>query len=111
MSRSPSGADTILHGSRVQSHSFEAQLSTRFERDVVSMRDALYRCAYRLSQSHEDAEDLVQETMMKAYAAFHTFRVGTNFNAWLFRILGNTHIDVYRKSKRRPAQCSTEELT
>lgn len=87
------------------------ELSARFERDVVSMRDPLYRHAYRLSHSHEDAEDLVQETMMKAYAAFHTFRVDTNLNAWLFRIQTNNYINVYRKKKRQPTQCSTEEVT
>ena len=48
---------------------------------------------------------------MKAYAAFHTFRPGTNLNAWLFRILTNTFINVYRKNKRRPASCSTDEVT
>jgi RNA polymerase sigma-70 factor (ECF subfamily) len=85
--------------------------SARFERDVVSMRDPLYRHAFRLSQNREDAEDLVQETMMKAYAAFHTFQAGTNLKAWLFRILTNTYINGYRKKKRQPAQCSTEELT
>lgn len=83
----------------------------RFERDVVPMRDLLYRHAYRLSQNRQDAEDLVQETMMKAYAAFHTFRAGTNLNGWLFRILTNTYINAYRKNKRRPTQCCTEEVT
>jgi RNA polymerase sigma-70 factor (ECF subfamily) len=96
---------------RVQSHSRGPGLSARFDRDVVSMRDPLYRHAFRLSQKHEDAEDLVQETMMKAYAAFNTFRVGTSLNAWLFRILTNTFINVYRKKIRQPAQRSTEEVT
>lgn len=85
--------------------------SLQFERDVVPMRDPLYRHAFRLSQNREDAEDLVQETMMKAYAAFHTFQAGSNLKAWLFRILTNTYINGYRKKKRQPAQCSTEELT
>jgi RNA polymerase sigma-70 factor, ECF subfamily len=75
------------------------------------MRGALYRHAYRLSQNHQDAEDLVQETMMKAYTAFHTFQGGTNLNAWVFRILTNTFINAYRKKKRQPVQCSTEEVT
>ena len=96
---------------RVQSQSGGRGLSARFERDVVSMRDPLYRHAFRLSRNHEDAEDLVQETMMKAYAAFNTFQVGTNLNAWLFRILTNTFINSYRKKIRQPAQCSTEEVT
>jgi RNA polymerase sigma-70 factor (ECF subfamily) len=85
-------------------------LST-FERDVVSMSTQLYRHAYRLSQNREDAEDLVQETMVKAYAAFHTFQGGTNLNAWVFRILTNTFINGYRKKKRQPVQCSTDEVT
>jgi RNA polymerase sigma-70 factor (ECF subfamily) len=88
-----------------------AELSAKFERDVVSMRDPLYRHAYRLSRNHEDAEDLVQETMVKAYAAFHTFREGTNLNAWVFRILTNTFINGYRKNKRRPGRCSMDEVT
>jgi RNA polymerase sigma-70 factor, ECF subfamily len=86
-------------------------LSARFERDVASMRDPRYRKAHRLSRNHEDAEDLVQETMMKAYAAFHIFRLGTNLNAWVFRILTNTYINLCRKTRRRPAPCSTEDVT
>jgi RNA polymerase sigma-70 factor, ECF subfamily len=104
-------ASTTSPSNRVQSHSRGPGLNARFERDVVSMRDPLYRHAFRLSQNHEDAEDLVQETMMKAYAAFNTFQAGTNLNAWLFRILTNTFINVYRRKKRQPAQCSTEEVT
>jgi RNA polymerase sigma-70 factor, ECF subfamily len=75
------------------------------------MRAQLYRHAYRLSQNREDAEDLVQETMMRAYAAFDTFRPGSNLNAWVFRILTNAFINAYRKKKRQPLQCSTEEIT
>ena len=98
-------------GNPVQSSSLCPELSTRFERDVVSMRDRLYRHAYRLSQNHEDAEDLVQETMINAYAALHTFRQGTNINAWVFRILTNTFINAYRKNKRQPSQCSIDDVT
>jgi RNA polymerase sigma-70 factor (ECF subfamily) len=94
----------------VQSPSVTAELRAQFERDVVSMHDALYRHAYRMSRSHLDAEDLVQETMMKAYAAFHTFRAGTNVNAWVFRILTNIFINGYRKNKRQPTFCSTDDL-
>ncbi|MDT5067324.1 MAG: polymerase sigma-70 factor, subfamily [Mycobacterium sp.] len=95
----------------MQNHNFGSELRATFERDVVSMRDPLYRHAYRLSQNHEDAEDLVQDTMMRAYAAFHTFRVGTNLKAWLFRILTNGYINAYRKSKREPPRCATDEVT
>jgi RNA polymerase sigma-70 factor (ECF subfamily) len=96
--------------SPVQTQSVGAELST-FERDVVSMRPQLYRHAYRLSQNAEDAEDLVQETMMKAYSAFHTFQGGTNLNAWVFRILTNNFINAYRKKKRQPPRCSTDEVS
>jgi RNA polymerase sigma-70 factor, ECF subfamily len=103
-------ADATPAGAPIENHSAGAELST-FERDVVSMHAQLYRHAYHLSQNREDAEDLVQETMMKAYRAFHTFQGGTNLNAWVFRILTNTFINAYRKKKRQPVQCSTEEVT
>jgi RNA polymerase sigma-70 factor, ECF subfamily len=98
-------------GMRSTTDSVGSELKAQFERDVVSMRDPLYRHAYRLSRNREDAEDLVQETMMRAYAAFHTFRVDTNLKAWLFRILTNSYINAYRKSKREPARCATDEVT
>lgn len=106
---SPAKADTRGNPDRGSSESSE--LRAKFERDVVSMHDALYRRAYRMSRSHLDAEDLVQETMMKAYAAFHTFRAGTNVNAWVFRILTNTFINGYRKNKRQPTLCSIDDVT
>jgi len=93
MSSSPCRANTPPPTEPSSSKLFTrpAELSAGFERDVVSMRGALYRHAYRLSQNHQDVEDLVQETMMKAYAAFHTFRVDTNLIAWVFRLLTNTY--------------------
>jgi RNA polymerase sigma-70 factor, ECF subfamily len=104
-------ADADESGSAFQTDTVGAELRVQFERDVASMRDPLYRHAYRLSRNHEDAEDLVQETIMRAYAALRTFRVGTNLNAWLFRILTNTFINGYRKKRREPARCSTDEIT
>jgi RNA polymerase sigma-70 factor (ECF subfamily) len=95
----------------VQRRSVEAELSTRFEREALPLRDILYRNAFRISRNHADAEDLVQETMMKAYAGFHTFRRDTNMQAWLLRILINSYISDYRKKRRQPVQHSTEELT
>ena len=65
----------------VQRRSGEAELSARFEREAVPLRDVLYRKAFRMSRNHSDAEDLVQETMMKAYAGFHSFRRDTNMQA------------------------------
>jgi RNA polymerase sigma-70 factor (ECF subfamily) len=75
------------------------------------LRETLYRHAFRLSHNHTDAEDLVQETMMKAYGAFHSFRPGSNLKAWLFRILTNTYINGYRRRRRQPALYSTEQVT
>jgi RNA polymerase sigma-70 factor (ECF subfamily) len=95
----------------VQSQSVDAELSARFEREVVPLRDLLYRHAFRMSHNHADAEDLVQETVMKAYAHFDSFRSGTNLNAWLHRILTNTYINSYRKKRRQPTQYSAEDLT
>ena len=95
----------------VPSRSVDAELSARFEREVVPLRDLLYRHAFRMSHNHADAEDLVQETVMRAYAHFDSFRSGTKLNAWLLRILTNTYINGYRQKRRQPVQCSTEHLT
>ena len=95
----------------VQIPSVETELSARFEREAVPLRDILYRNAFRMSRNHADAEDLVQETMMKAYAGFHSFRRDTNMHAWLLRILINSYISDYRKKRCQPMQYSTEEFT
>jgi RNA polymerase sigma-70 factor (ECF subfamily) len=95
----------------VQSQSVDAELSARFEREVVPLRDLLYRQAFRMSHNHADAEDLVQETVMRAYSHFDSFRSDTNLKAWLLRILTNTYINGYRKKRRQPALYSTDHLT
>jgi RNA polymerase sigma-70 factor (ECF subfamily) len=95
----------------VLSQSVDAELSARFERDVVPLRDLLYRHAFRMSHNHADAEDLVQETVMRAYTHFDSFRSGTNVKAWLLRIMTNTYINSYRKKRRQPTQYSAEDLT
>src|SRR5579863_1609429 len=78
----------------------------RFERDVVPVLGQLYMAALRMTRNPTDAEDLVQETSVKAYAAFHQFRPGTNLKAWLHRILANTFINGYRKRRREPRQAT-----
>jgi RNA polymerase sigma-70 factor, ECF subfamily len=95
----------------VQTRSDETELSARFAHEAVPLRDIMYRHAFRMSRNHADAEDLVQEAMMKAYAGFHSFRRDTNMHAWLLRILINSYISDYRKKRRQPAQYSTEEVT
>ncbi len=82
----------------------------RFERDVVPELGQLYPAALRMTHNPADAEDLVQETSAKAYAAFHQFRPGTNLRAWLHRILTNTFINGYRRRRREPQEASCGEL-
>jgi RNA polymerase sigma-70 factor, ECF subfamily len=86
-------------------------LAERFRREVIPLRESLYRHALHMSRNHADAEDLVQDTMVKAYAGFNSFRQGTNINGWLYRILKNTYINVYRRERRRPVQYSTDQIT
>lgn len=88
-----------------------ASNAERFERDALVYVDQLYGAALRMTRNPVDAEDLVQETFLKAFAAFDSFTEGTNLRAWLFRILTNTYINDYRKRQRRPYETGTEELT
>jgi RNA polymerase sigma-70 factor (ECF subfamily) len=89
----------------------QADNRDRFERDAMPFIDQLYGAALRMTRNPSDAEDLVQETFLKAYAAFHQFEQGTNLKAWLYRILTNTYINSYRKRQRQPLQSPTEEIT
>ncbi len=76
----------------------------QFERDVIPYMRQLYPAALRMTHNHSDAEDLVQETIAKAYRAFHQFTPGTNLRAWLYRIMANTSNSTYRKQGRQPPQ-------
>ncbi|WP_275689731.1 sigma-70 family RNA polymerase sigma factor [Actinotalea caeni] len=82
----------------------------RFEAEAMPLLDQLYGAALRMTRNPADAEDLVQETFAKAYAAFHQFKPGTNFKAWLYRILTNTFINSYRKKQREPQQSNAEDV-
>ncbi|GAA0240941.1 sigma-70 family RNA polymerase sigma factor [Saccharothrix sp. NPDC042600] len=88
-----------------------AERAARFERDAMPLLDQLYSAALRMTRNPADAEDLVQETYLKAYAAFASFSEGTNLKAWLYRILTNTYINGYRKKQRQPVQQPTDEIT
>ncbi len=88
----------------------EAERSLRFERDAMQYLDQLYSAAMRMTRNPADAEDLVQETFAKAFAAFHQFKPGTNLKAWLYRILTNTFINTYRKKQREPQQSMAEDV-
>ena len=85
------------------------QRRARFERDALPFLDQLYAAAMRMTRNPADAEDLVQETFVKAFAAFHQFTEGTNLKAWLYRILTNTFINNYRKKQRQPQQSQRRE--
>ncbi len=82
----------------------------RFQEDALPLLDSLYAGALRMTRNPADAEDLVQETMMRAYRAFDRFEAGTNLKAWLFRILTNAYINVYRKKQREPQKVSSDEV-
>ena len=82
----------------------------RFERDALPFLDQLYAAAMRMTRNPSDAEDLVQETFVKAFAAFHQFTEGTNLKAWLYRILTNTFINNYRKKQRQPLESGNEDV-
>lgn len=86
----------------------KAEQAARFERDAMPFLDQLYAAAMRMTRNPSDAEDLVQDTYAKAFAAFHQFRDGTNLRAWLYRILTNNFINTYRKAQRRPQESSSE---
>ncbi len=81
-----------------------------FAEQAMPFMDGLYSAALRMTRNPADAEDLVQETYLKAYRAFHTFQEGTNLKAWLYRILTNTYINQYRAKKRRPDETDLEEV-
>jgi RNA polymerase sigma-70 factor, ECF subfamily len=81
-----------------------------FAEQAMPFMDGLYSAALRMTRNPSDAEDLVQETYLKAYRAFHTFQQGTNLKAWLYRILTNTYINQYRAKKRRPDETDLEEV-
>ena len=85
--------------------------AARFEREVVPLHEVLYQHALHMCHNHADAEDLVQDTMVKAYSSFHSFVPDTNLKAWLYRIQTNTYIDGYRRKLRQPIQCSTNGIT
>jgi RNA polymerase sigma-70 factor (ECF subfamily) len=82
----------------------------RFETEAMPFLDQLYSAALRTTRNPTDAEDLVQETFAKAFAAFHQYKPGTNLKAWLYRILTNTYINSYRKKQRQPLQSDAAEV-
>jgi RNA polymerase sigma factor (sigma-70 family) len=85
--------------------------AARFARDAAPLLDVLSRGARRLTRCDADAEDLLQDTLLHAYTGFATFQRGSNFKAWLFRILYNRWVSTYRAKQRRPQEVSADYLT
>jgi RNA polymerase sigma-70 factor, ECF subfamily len=85
-------------------------LEARFEAEALPLLNGMYSAAFRLTRNASDAEDLIQETFLRAYRGFHQFQEGTNLKAWLYRILMNTFINSYRKKQREPQTISDEEV-
>src|SRR5438445_12689324 len=81
-----------------------------FEAQAMEFMPSLYTAALRMTRNPADAEDLVQETYLKAYRGFGGFQQGTNLKAWLYRILTNTYINTYRAKKRRPDESDIEDI-
>ncbi len=81
-----------------------------FEDAAMPFLDSLYNTAYRMARNPQDAEDLIQETYLKAYKYYDKFQEGTNFKAWLFKILKNTFINRYRKKQQEPALAAFSEI-
>jgi RNA polymerase sigma-70 factor (ECF subfamily) len=106
----PAGAATAPP-SPVRQELDDKERRERFVAEAVPYLDRLYSAALRYTRNPTDAEDLVQETFAKAYAAFHQFKPGTNLRAWLYRILTNTYINNYRKEQRRPSEVSADVVS
>ncbi|MFZ1491076.1 MAG: sigma-70 family RNA polymerase sigma factor [Ilumatobacteraceae bacterium] len=81
-----------------------------FQAEAMQYAPQLYSAALRMTRNSADAEDLVQETFLKAYRSFHTFAEGSNLRAWLYRILTNTFINTYRSKQRRPDESDIADI-
>ncbi len=84
--------------------------AARFEREAMPLLDQMYSAALRTTRNPTEAEDLVQETYAKAFAAFHQYKPGTNLKAWMYRILTNSYINIYRKRQRQPQESDASDV-
>jgi RNA polymerase sigma-70 factor (ECF subfamily) len=88
----------------------ELEKQNDFQEEIIPHLDAMYNFALRLTSEPNDAEDLVQDTIVKAYRFFSSYEKGTNAKAWLFRILKNSYINNYRKQSKQPNQVDYDEV-
>jgi RNA polymerase sigma-70 factor (ECF subfamily) len=96
-------------GAQIVDQAEAAATRARFEQEAMTHLDALYRTALRMTRNPSDAEDLVQDALVRAYRFYDRFEQGTNFRAWLFKILTNTYINNYRRKQGRPQESSLED--
>lgn len=82
----------------------------RFEAEAVVHLGSVYKAAYRLTRREDDARDLTQESMLRAYRSFNQFETGTNARAWLLTIVYSTFVNLYRRSRRTPTHVSIDDL-
>lgn len=111
-----SSSDNIENNSGEETEALDQQaappgneVTEDFEKGVLAQLDSLYRTALRMTNNAQEAEDLVQETMLKAFRFAHTYQPGTNLRAWLFRILNTSAINRYRKLATHPAPVTLPE--
>ena len=81
-----------------------------FTKEAMQFAPQLFSTAMRMTRNKSDAEDLVQETFIKAWRSFHTFQTGTNLRAWLYRIMTNTFINKYNSKQRKPTETELDEV-
>lgn len=87
-----------------------SNLKARFAEEALPLLDQLFGAAMKMTRNPQDAQDLVQETYLKAFQAFASFEEGTNLKAWLYRIMTNSYINSYRKKQRQPFLGAVDEL-
>lgn len=93
-----------------QAAALKAEKDAQFEKEFMPLISSLYNFAYRLTLDEDDANDLVQETYLKAYRFFDSYEQGTNAKAWLFRILKNSFINDFRKKSKQPSKVDYQEV-
>jgi RNA polymerase sigma-70 factor (ECF subfamily) len=107
----PSSQTTIvIHGDSDMKFSAKSGKHVAFEREALPHMDILYNYALRMTNSAQDADDLVQETYLKAYRFWGSYEEGTNIKAWLFRIMKNSYINRYRKETKEPDTVDYDEV-
>lgn len=88
----------------------EDLLKARFTAEALPLLDQMFGAAMKMTRNPQDAQDLVQETFLKAFSAFSSYEEGTNLKAWLYRIMTNSYINTYRKRQRQPFLGAVDEL-